>query len=289
MIKPSYEAVSSLNERSFLLRVFKQEAFTFPYHYHPEFELTLITKGSGKRYVGNHVDHYNEGDMVFLPPNLPHCWKSDTVLNGKMNAGSIVIQFTEDFMGKDFFNKPELSGVSDLLKRSCGGMVFEEALVKEISRILIIMAGEENKFRQLQCLLDILYRLSATKKYVLLNRMNHLTSRNGTDLERLNKVFNYIIDNFKAGVSLDHAAGLANMTPNAFCRYFKKTTRKTFIEMVVDYRLHFSTIQLIQTSKSVAQICFDSGFNDVAHFSRMFKTKMNISPLQFRKNFVNAL
>ncbi|MEJ7739684.1 MAG: AraC family transcriptional regulator [Chitinophagaceae bacterium] len=289
MIKPAFEAINSLTENSFLVRVFEEEAFTSPYHYHPEFELTLITRGSGKRYVGNHMDHFKEGDLVFLGANLPHCWKTDPIHKGEINAGSIVIQFTENFLGADFFNKPELAVISNLLKRSSCGIQFKGAAGAAISEAIKNLAGEEVRFKQLLYLLDILYRLSITSDYTQLNRLNHIYTRNGNDLERLNTVFSYIIDNFKIGILLNEAASRANMTPNAFCKYFKKTTHKTFIEVVVEYRLHYSTIQLIHTNKSVAEICFDCGFNDVAHFSRMFKTKMNISPLQYRKTFVKNL
>ncbi|MEO6001321.1 MAG: AraC family transcriptional regulator [Chitinophagaceae bacterium] len=289
MIKPSYEIINSLTQQSFLLRIFEEEAFMSPYHYHPEFELTLITKGVGKRYVGNHMCHFKEGDLVFLGANLPHCWKTEPVCKGEINAKSIVIQFTRDFMGEDFFNKPEMAEVQNLLKRSGHGIVFKEPIIQEIADGLNNMVKEEVKFKLLHHLLDILFKLSTTSEYTLLNKFTTIFTQKGSELERLNTVFSYIIDNFKTGVLLNEAASLANMTPNAFCKYFKKVTHKTFIELVVEYRLHHSTTQLINTNKSVGQICYDSGFNDVAHFSRMFKTKMNISPLQYRKVFVKDL
>lgn len=289
MIKPSFEAINPLSQNSFLVRIFEEEAFTSPYHYHPEFELTLITKGSGKRYVGNHMDYFKEGDLVFLAANLPHCWKTDRIQKGEINASSLVIQFTENFMGADFFNKPELKDIKNLLERSSCGILFKGKIVPEISNAMKNMAREEVRFKQLAVLFEILYNLSITTECTTLNRLSNIAVPNGSNLERLNAVFSYIIDNFKTGVTLNEAAKLANMTPNAFCKYFKKNTHKTFIEVVLEYRLHYSTIQLIHTDKSVGQICFNCGFSDVAHFSRMFKKKMNISPLQFKKSFVKEL
>lgn len=289
MIKPSFEAINPLSQNSFLVRIFEEEAFTSSYHYHPEFELTLITKGSGKRYVGNHMDYFMEGDLVFLAANLPHCWKTDRIQKGEINASSTVIQFTENFMGADFFNKPELKDIKNLLERSSCGILFKGKIVPEISTAMKNMAREEVRFKQLTVLLEILYNLSITTNCTMLNRLSNIAVPIGSNLERLNAVFSYIIDNFKTGVTLNEAAKLAYMTPNAFCKYFKKNTHKTFIEVVLEYRLHYSTIQLIHTDKSVGQICFDCGFSDVAHFSRMFKKKMNISPLQFKKSFVNEL
>ena len=289
MIKPSFEAINQLSQNSFLVRTFEEEAFTSPYHYHPEFELTLITKGSGKRYVGNHMDYYEEGDLVFLAANLPHCWKTDCIQKGEINASSLVIQFTENFMGADFFNKPEMIDIKNFLERSRCGILLKGKIVAEISNAMQNMAGEEVKFKQLTVLFEILYNLAITTECTTLNRFSNFAVPNGSNLERLNAVFSYIINNFKTGVTLNEAANLANMTPNAFCKYFKKNTHKTFIEVVLDYRLRYSTIQLIHTDKSVGQICFNCGFSDVAHFSRMFKKKMNISPLQFKKTFAKEL
>lgn len=289
MIKPLFEPISVQNDNSFSIRVFEQEAFTSPYHYHPEFELTLINKGCGKRYVGDHMDQFDKGDLVLLGPNLPHCWKTDRYIKGEISASSIVVQFTNDFLGHDFFNKPELSGIHKLLERSQRGIVYHRSVVSEISRDLKNLDKEEMSFKKLHIFLEVLHKLSIATDFTLLNRLSYITIQSGGDLERINKVFGYIIDNFKTNVSLEEVANLACMTPNAFCKYFKKITHKTFIEVVVEYRLHYATTQLMDTNKSIAQICFDCGFNDVAHFIRMFKSKMEISPLQYKKKFSESL
>jgi AraC-like DNA-binding protein len=90
-------------------------------------------------------------------------------------------------------------------------------------------------------------------------------------------------------VTLEGAASIANMTPNAFCKYFKKATRKTFMETVIEYRLNYATQQLVQTDKPISEISFDSGFGDVSHFYKMFKSKMQVSPLNYRKRFMSDL
>lgn len=289
MFKPFFEPINAKTDNSFSIRIFEQEAFTSPYHYHPEFELTLITKGNGKRYVGNHMDNFHKGDLVFIGPNLPHCWKTDPGIKGEINASSIVVQFTNDFLGHDFFNKPELLSIQKLLERSQRGIVYNPSIVHEITRDLKKLGKEEMSFKKLHILLEVLHKLSLTADFTVLNKLNHIPIKSGGDLERINKVFGYIIDNFKTNVCLDEVASLACMTPNAFCKYFKKITQKTFIEVVVEYRLNYAATQLIHTNKPVAEICFDCGFNDVAHFIRMFKSKMEVSPLQYKKQFSESL
>ena len=98
MIKASFEVLQPANRQSFLVRKFDQWVFDGPYHFHPEYELTFITKGSGKRYVGTHMEDFFTGDLVLLGPNLPHCWKLANIDQTQHEAGAIVIQFTADFL-----------------------------------------------------------------------------------------------------------------------------------------------------------------------------------------------
>nr|WP_262915621.1 AraC family transcriptional regulator [Niabella ginsengisoli] len=106
---------------------------------------------------------------------------------------------------------------------------------------------------------------------------------------RIQKALGYIVDNFKEGISLNEAAAVANMSTTAFCKYFKRVTRKTFIETVNDYRIDFAVRELINTDNSMAQICYDSGFNDLSNFYKTFRSKMKISPLQYRVSFDKKL
>jgi AraC-like DNA-binding protein len=288
MIKPFFEPLSPTDNSSFLVRKFEVAAFTFPYHFHPEFELALITKGEGKRYVGNHMEYYKEGDFILLGANLPHCWKTDPVVK-ENNGSSIVIQFTGDFLGHELFEKKELLGIKELLLKSKRGISYNEAEVKKVREKMISISEEKVEFKRLILLLDILHDLAACKKYVLLDTESYISLQPTSEMQRINSIFGYIIDNFKFNVSLVDAAKLANMSKNAFCKYFKKITRKTFIEVVIDYRLNYANQQLIHTSKTVTDICFESGFNDVAHFSRMFKKKMKLSPLQYRNSFMKNI
>ena len=108
MIKASFEVIQPANGQSFLFRKFDRSAFEAPYHFHPEYELTSILHGTGKRYVGSHMSDYAAGDLVMLGPNLPHCWKLDRGHEPQTTASAIVIQFDGAFLGDEFFNKNEL-------------------------------------------------------------------------------------------------------------------------------------------------------------------------------------
>ena len=283
-MKPSFESVYATANASFLVRKFEEKKFSAPYHFHPEYELTIILHGFGKRYVGTHMNDFFPGDFVLLGANLPHCWKTDESATAD-NCSSVVIQFQKNFLGEDFFSKPEMSGIAALLHKSSHGLQFTGDTGAWQQQLLSLL-NEKDAFKKLVLLLDLLHQLAAVKDYRLLDKQNSYSQLSATGQERMHAVMAYIVDNFQSDITLGAAALAANMTPQAFCKYFKKITRKTFIEAVTDYRIDFAIRQLVHTGKPIAQIGFDSGFNDISNFHKTFKARLNISPLGYRNSFI---
>lgn len=286
-MKALLEPLSASRMSSFLVREFAEKNFSAPYHFHPEYELTYIRSGKGKRYVGTNMQNFYPGDFVLLGPNLPHCWKNEKTKRGE-KAGSVVIQFQNDFLGDDFLSKPELSGISQLLARSGSGIRFT-ADDKRYEQKMMQLLQEQNPFRRMILFLELLEQLSLTKSYHTLDKQKSKTGLTDTEHQRINAVMAYIIDNFKTGVTLNNAAAVICMTPQSFCKYFRKNTRKTFMEAVTDYRVDYAAQQLVHTDHSISQIGFDSGFNDISNFHKTFKAKMELSPLQYRNAFTRKL
>lgn len=280
-MKTFFEAVSPASSQSFLVRTFEEVQFSAPYHYHPELELTCIIHGEGKRYVGSEVQEFKPGDLVLLGPNLPHCWKTDPRFTG--SCRSIVVHFKRDFLGEGFFERPELKPVAQMLSNSQSGIRFESNTALFIKR-LEDLGRESSPFTRLMLFLDILYELSQQTETVLLDRNQSFASLSGFDQERIHKVMGYVVDNLHNRILLQDAAATINMTANAFCRYFRKITRKTFIEAVNDYRVDHAVNQLIHTDKPITTIGYECGFSDSSNFYRIFRKRMKVSPLQFRKN-----
>lgn len=231
MLKASFEIITAVKKGSFVIKKFDQKGFQAPFHYHPEIELTYITEGRGKRFVGNNMTGFQESDLVMMGANLPHCWKlSDTK---KASAGSFVIQFNYDFLGKDFFESAELDRVRKLIKRSEEGIEFKGKINGRVKERMERAFLEKNHLKKLTMLLEILNLLSFSKEYVLLNKKNSVMMQTDDSRERISKAMGYIVENFHDEVSLNKAATITGMTPNAFCKYFKKMTRKTFMETVI--------------------------------------------------------
>jgi AraC-like DNA-binding protein len=284
MFKASVEILPALSSASFLIKKFDKRCFDAPFHFHPEYEMTYITEGSGKRFVGNNMSGFQKNDLIFIGSNLPHCWKLNTPK--KKESSSIVLQFHYDFMGGNFWLSPEMRNIQKLLKRSSSGIEFKGKIKDQIKGLMIECLNEKKNFKKFIYLLEILNKLSTTRDFTSLNKKIPSPSQSDFNRERSNKVFAYIVENFHENVSLNEAARTIGMTPTSFCKYFKRTTRRTFVETVTDFRINYATQQLIETDKTVTDICFESGFKDMSHFYKTFTSRMEISPLNYRKQFL---
>jgi AraC-like DNA-binding protein/quercetin dioxygenase-like cupin family protein len=279
MLKASIEVLQPTAGHSFLVKTYDESGFKAPFHFHPEYELTFIETGSGKRYIGSHMTSFQPGDLVLIGPDLPHCWKLEPA---DARAISIVIQFADACLGEQFFSSGELSAIRRLLQTSRCGVHFPHPTV--IPRIREL-ALEKNDFRRLIGLLEILQELALEKNLTLLDTRGISAGLTPSDRDRLHPIFAWLVENFRGPITLEKAASIAGMTPNAFCRYFKKITRKTFMDTVIQHRLDYATRQLIQTNDPISSVCFDSGFGDISHFYKVFRAHMHISPLHYRKKF----
>jgi AraC-like DNA-binding protein/quercetin dioxygenase-like cupin family protein len=279
MLKASIEVLQPAAGHSFLVKTFDESGFKAPFHFHPEYELTYIVAGVGKRYIGSHMAGYEPGDLVLLGPDLPHCWKLEHTCT---IATSIVIQFAGDCLGAGFFSSGELSAIRRLLDSSHCGIHFPHPTV--LGRMQS-MADEKTDFRRLIGLLEILHELAMENEFVSLDTRGITAGLTPSERERIHPIFAWLVENFRGPVTLEKAASIAGMSPNAFCRYFKKITRVTFMDMVIQHRLDYATRQLIHTNDPISSICFDSGFGDISHFYKVFRSRMQVSPLHYRKKF----
>lgn len=286
-MKATLEYLSAAQHATFQIKEVSQSRFDAPYHFHPELELTLIISGTGKRFVGNQVSDFGPGDLVLLGENVPHCWQNnrDNLLLDEDPSGSqaLVIHFPREFLGANFLQKMEFQAIKKLLEKAKSGLSIVGVTQDKIARELLILK-ELDPFPRLISFLNILHVLStATADLHPIDQNDRGYDLSPTDLERINKVYAYVIANYTQEVHLDEVAHLANMTETAFCRYFKKTTQKTFVELVTEFRIKHACQLLRSSSKSIVEICFESGFGNLSHFNKQFKEWMKVPPLQYRK------
>lgn len=285
-MKASLEQVPLCSGSSFLVREFNVPYFEAPLHFHPVYELTLITESRGKRFIGDHIDDFDVGDLVFMAPNLPHfyrCTNDYYQKNPNLRARAIIIQFTEDFLGKDFFSIPEMSGVKKLLINAKRGIAFkgetQTGIIKKMKKIR--SASGVEKLTQLLIILQI---LADSTDFELLSRQNIL-GYNPKDNARMNNIYEYVMANFTKRINVKDLAEQANMSEAAFCRYFKKKTRKTFVSFLNEVRIAHASKLLLEDNLNVTQVCYEAGFENISNFNRQFKSITNVTPMKYRQQF----
>ncbi len=287
LTRPSLEKVVLPHERSILIRHFRQEQRkTSPYwHYHPELELVYVKGGNGKRHIGSHLSYFNNGELVLIGSNLPHQGFTDRISG---HESETVIQMLPNFLGEHFFQIPEMKGILKLFEQSKKGLVFGDQ-DKEVIGAKIEQLLHMDNFSQLLNLIQVLKDLSLSKDYKILNADGFSVVAKIQDNDRLNKVLNYIKENFKNPISLPEICELVSMTEPSFCRYFKKITHKTFTQFLNEYRLVHASKLLSEQQISITEVCFESGFSNYSHFVTQFKSFTGKSPSEYRKEIQDVL
>lgn len=263
---------------SFMAYNISSPTFEFFWHYHPEYELTLILKGRGRRLVGDNHENFESGDLALIGPGLPHTWVSDGNFKGKSEA--IVLQFSKDFIER-FVGLDELSAIHKLLLYAKQGISFKgkkSAIVKEQMKLLPAKRGVE----KITGLLHILNELSKLKSAPLAS--SFYQPLKGKENEyRINKVCQYIQKHAAEQLTIHKAAALIHLSPGAFCKFFKRITGKTFSDYVNDIRIANVCSELMATDKQVAEIAYGNGFETLTYFNRVFLKKKKVQPANYRK------
>lgn len=281
-MKPFVEKVL-ITEVSFLIKEETFQSFDISWHIHPEYEIAFILKGNGKRHVGNNLDDFQENDLMLFGPNLPHSWYSN--FRSKTNVKQVIIQFSYDFLGNDIFEKPEFAAIKTLLIKAHRGLLFRGKSTHPIRKILRSMTLS-NGFEKTMLLLNILNLLARSNDYKQLTNLSYNENLNESDSKKINKVFRYILDNFKKEIGLKELASLSNMTTPAFCNYFKKHTKKTYTQFLNEVRIGHACKLIMEKNLTISQICSESGFNNISHFNRQFKRITRTNPTDYRSRLV---
>ncbi|TNJ42408.1 AraC family transcriptional regulator [Tamlana fucoidanivorans] len=254
------------------------------WHYHPEIELLYISQSNGIRFVGDSVEPFYPGDLVLVGSYLPHLWRNDPSYykeGSVQKVKTIVTKFTKDFLGNDLFKVPEFAEINNLLEEAKFGICFGENAGERLHSDIIKLPELPPIEQQLK-LLNILYELSKVKEKKILSSSDMRQSTTESS-ERIDTVLKYISDNYASNISLDDIANVACMTTNSFCRFFKKTTNKSFTQFLNEIRIRNASRLLIQDNSPVSEVCYIVGFNSITNFNKQFKQIMGVTPKGFRE------
>lgn len=246
-------------------------------HRQPSWELSYIILGSGMRLIGDTTEPFQCGEVVMIPPDIPHCWffnNNDIDSNGRIS--NITITFTNEFLNNCSSVFPELRQYIERLKKVRDAVKFDKRNADLIAFILKSMCNQSDVER-LMSMIKLLTIISSTDDVHIVGVYKKINKEH----ERLNMIHTYVICNATRDISLDHIVRHVGMNRSAFCVFFKRTTGKTFISYLNEHRVELACQLLIQKKMSVSEICYQVGFTNIPYFTRTFKKIKGCSPTKF--------
>ena len=248
------------------------------WHFHPEYELVYIENADGVRHVGSHISKFTGSDLVLIGSNIPHlnfdyCVRTD--------YRKVVIQIRENFLSDSLQIVPELSKINTLFTKSNYGIGFLSETKRIVGERLKVF-HQLPKFEQFIEILSIFQLLANSSEFELLHLSPYKNSIKNKEKERLDNVYRLIEEQSSRAISIEEVAEICNLSPAAFCRYFKKMTHKTFTEFVNQYRINQAKKYLLM-GKNVSESCYEAGFESLSYFNRVFKTVTGYSPRVFKR------
>ncbi len=255
--------------------------FTYPLHRHKEFELNFVEHGAGvRRIVGDSIETIGDYDLVLIgAENLEHVWENGSCQSTDIRE--ITVQFAPDFLGEGILAKNQFDSIRKMLKAADHGLSFPIETIMRVYHLLDTLAGETDRFKQFISFMSILHILS-NGSYKVLASSSFAHSARNQESRRVTKVKQYINDHYSENLRLEDLSQLVGMSPSAFSRFFKLRTGKSLSDYVLDIRLGYAARMLVDSTKNISEICYESGFNNLSNFNRIFKSRRGSTPRDFR-------
>jgi len=276
------------DSRIFVVQRLVQKHFYPALHAHSEYQLFLALQGSGARFIGDSINAFGPGELTFIGPNIPHLWRSDPAYfenKSRLKSTGIVIYFNRRFFDEHIASKEEMIALQNLLIRSQRGIDFYGVTRNAVSKMMKELAAQKG-IKSVVLLLQILEILSTSKHYHYISSTTYNKVPDREESERVNLVYEYVLDNFRHKIRLSELAGILCMTPTSFSRYFAGKHNKSFSSFVSEIRIQHACRLLTETNDSIADIAYECGFNTISNFNTQFKKIVGSGPLRFRKEGV---
>ena len=247
-------------------------------HQHKEIQMSHIISGSGTLIVGDTIHQFRDGDVFVIGSDVPHVLKSDAI--PKKRSKMLTLFFTEDSFGSDFFKLEELSELTAVFDRSSQGFKIDSER-NNMAR-LFLQLETASKLERFIILLQLL-KFASKSSYQSLSSFVNTKKFRADEGRRLRRIFEYTMKHFTSPISLETISNEAAMTKSAFCKYFKKRTNKTYVSFLNELRVEHACKQLIKKrDMAIGEIAYQSGFSNVSHFNRQFKSIKGQTPKEYR-------
>jgi len=263
----------------------KKAEFNFPIHTHKEFEINYIENAKGaRRVVGDSIEEVDEYDLVLITnENLEHAWQNHNCKSS--NIREITLQFSGDWLSEKLLSKNQFLSISKMFEKAKKGLVFSLPTVLKVRPLLNSLTCEDTGFYLVINFLSLLYEISIATDSRTLASSSFASAENDSLSRRIRIVDTYLKENFAREISLKEVAQLANMSEVAFSRFFSQHAGKNFTEYLTDIRIGKITRLLVDSSKTISEICYECGYNNMSNFNRTFKKKKGCSPREFREMY----
>lgn len=271
------------------VRFYDYNHFTYPLHFHSEYEIIYIKESTGTRFIGNSIAKYEAGDILFIGSNLPHFLKSDEVYHSNANdlrVKGTIIHFEKEFMYYAINYYPHFIKIKNLLQESQRGIYFAKGHFQKLQDLLERIPLE-NGLNQMMLFLEILKEMSETAEKQTISTTDFV-NETIYDTARIDKIISYLNKNYTRHISLDEIASFAAMNSSAFCRYFKSKTGKSFKNYILDMRIGYACKLLLMEDVSVSQLSSQCGFETISHFNKTFKKNTGFVPSHYRKMMLSS-
>lgn len=286
-MKPLFTNIGKTPQQSLIVVKRDVPYWDTPFHFHPECELVYTIHGTGKRIIGDSIEVFGPGDMVFLGPNIPHVWYSDSAHYKKdshLRAQAFVLYFSKEIFGDRFYQLEETQVLKDFFKKAERGLKVNGSHQKQIVSLLDKM-NNDNGLKKMVYLLEILEHLTASQKVEPLASISYKNSYDTRDNHKIDEVFLYLNKNFMRDISMPEVAALCHMTPQSFCRFFKNRTKSTFVDFLNDIRISHARKLLIESDEqTIAEIAYLSGYKNLSNFNKLFKIKTKLTPREYKRS-----
>lgn len=248
-------------------------------HQHDEIQISFIEKGSGTLFIGDKICNYTQGSVFVIGSNIPHAFKSDKNVTQKSKMLSFF--FTKSSFGETFFELDEFAEIDAFFEKSSYGFILKSNINVIIS--IFLQMNKVSKMKRFVLFIEILHLLTVSETAPL---SSFVYQKKYSDIEgkRMRTIFEYTLENYPQKITLQEIASIANMTKNAFCKYFKNRTNKTYFNFLNEIRIENACkLIVVENEMSINEIAYSTGFNNISNFNRKFKEIKKMTPLSYRR------
>lgn len=245
-------------------------------------ELSHVMIGKGTRIIGDTIEPFSQGEVILIPPDIPHSWSYDeSISNENGEIENITIVFSDRLLNYLAMAFPELETVISEIQSNKAAISFSGDTLKQLQKKMISMI-RETKIEQIASLVKIFALIASQENSDIVGHPVVDDKQN----KRLQQIYWYVMNHFQQDITLEEISKFVDMEKTSFCSFFKKMTGKTFFTYLTEYRIESSCQMLMKTDKSITDVCFASGFRDIPHYNRVFKKLKKVTPSVYRKSIL---